>query len=246
MTTDREPTIPLSADSESTALSHEEVAVVRAAFKSMKSGTQPTIEQLTGDCGLDHRVVRNALDAFIRSGRADYTTDGCLTGIVGLTVEPTRHRLTLEGTPMFTWCAFDAVGIPAALRVDTKTRTTCGYCQEPIEVDIVAGSISSTLPIRGWLAQPESCENVKAEFCPEANLFCNQDHLAAWRTAAGMPEGVVKDLDAWADLGRRSWGKRLHKVSRYVELGHEYHRHACASTFTQTNSDRPRDRGAVV
>jgi hypothetical protein len=98
------------------------------------------------------------------------------------------------------------VGIPAALEVDAAVFTTCGYCQGPMEVDLVAGVVLQPSSIRGWLPVKENCGNVKADFCPDANLFCNGEHLGTWRAEAGMPEGLVMDLDALSNLGRRSWG----------------------------------------
>ena len=84
--------------------------------------------------------------------------------------------------------------------------TPCGYCTGVIEVHLEAGAVSAASPILGWLPLMETCANVKAEFCPDANLFCNVEHLEAWRTLAGSPEGLVMELDALSDLGRRSWG----------------------------------------
>jgi hypothetical protein len=87
-----------------------------------------------------------------------------------------------------------------------RQHTRCGFCQVPIELDIVAGAATRVSPIRGWLPHVENCRNVKAEFCPDANLFCNEEHLGAWRAAAGMPEELVMDLQALSNLGRRSGG----------------------------------------
>jgi hypothetical protein len=98
------------------------------------------------------------------------------------------------------------VGIAAALEVDAALHTTCGCCQGPIEVYIVAGTAATVSPIRGWLPHVENCGNVKAEFCPDANLFCNDEHLGAWRSTKGISEGLVMDLHALSNLGRRSWG----------------------------------------
>jgi alkylmercury lyase len=180
--------------------------VIRSAFEARRSGVHPTIEHLANSSGLAPNKVGEIVGSFVQTGRADTDGDGRVTGFVGLTTEATRHRITLDGTSLFTWCAFDAVGIPAALQVDAAVHTTCGYCQGLIEVDIAAGSAPGVSPIRGWLPHIENCGNVKADFCSEANLFCNDEHLGAWRGAQGMPEGLVMDLDALSNLGRHSWG----------------------------------------
>jgi hypothetical protein len=58
--------------------------------------------------------------------------------------------------------------------------------QGTLEVYIVAGLVPRDLPIRGWLPHVENCGNVKAEFCPDANLFCNDEHLGVWRPSANL------------------------------------------------------------
>jgi alkylmercury lyase len=206
VTGDREPALPLGASEGNSGLTLDEVAVARAAFESLRAGGHPTIEDLTSSSGLSRVTVDEVVGDFVRTGRAQLDGDGCLIGIVGLTTEATRHRLVLDGAPLFTWCAFDAVGIPAALQVDAAVFTTCGYCEGPIEVDIEKGSVPNDSPLRGWLPLMENCENVRTDFCPEANLFCSNEHLGAWRVAAGMPEGLVMDLGALTALGHRSWG----------------------------------------
>jgi alkylmercury lyase len=206
MTPAREPALPLGAREEAGAFTVEEAAVVRAAFEALRSGVHPGIDDLARHCGLAPEAVAEIVGVFVRTGRAECDGGGRLTGIVGLTTEATRHRIILEGLSLFTWCAFDAVGIPAALEVDAAVFTTCGYCQGPMEVDLVAGVVLQPSSIRGWLPVKENCGNVKADFCPDANLFCNGEHLGTWRAEAGMPEGLVMDLDALSNLGRRSWG----------------------------------------
>jgi len=206
VTEEREPGLPLGAGEESSALTLDEAAVIRSAFEALRSGVHPTVEDLVSSSRLAPNKVGEIVGAFMQTGRADCNGDGRLTGIVGLTTETTTHRVILGGTPLFTWCAFDAVGIPAALQVDAAVHTTCGYCKGSLEVYIVAGLVPRDLSIRGWLPHVENCGNVKAEFCPDANLFCNDEHLGVWRAAKGMPEGLVMDLRALSNLGRRSWG----------------------------------------
>lgn len=52
-----------------------------------------------------------------------------------------------------------------------------------------------------WLPTA-SCSHVVTQFCPDVNLFCNRDHLEAWRARAGNPEGEKLDL-----AGPRSWAR---------------------------------------
>lgn len=204
----REPSLPLSASEGSSALSPDEASVVRTAFEVLRAGVRPAIEELTKPSGLQQFKVDEIVEAFVSIGRAQLDEEGRISGIVGLTLDPTRHRIQLEGTELFTWCAFDAIGIPAALGSDAVVSTVCRQCGEPIEVEIRGGLTSGHSLLRGWLPTMDQCASVRTDFCPNANLFCSAEHLDAWRHTAGMPDGLVMDLGALIELGggNRGWG----------------------------------------
>ena len=128
-----------------------------------------------------------------------------VTGAAGLTVTPTRHTLVLDGLALHTWCFIDAVGIPAAMGADAMTRSTCGFCHAAIEVAFDAGEPRDEPAAVSWVPD-KSCPSVRSEFCPEANGFCSQDHLDAWRDQAGYPPGDVLTVAAVTALGRELWG----------------------------------------
>lgn len=49
---------------------------------------------------------------------------------------PTRHRVVAGGKDWFANCAWDAVGVCAALGTDGDIATSCPHCDEPIELSI--------------------------------------------------------------------------------------------------------------
>ncbi len=55
-------------------------------------------------------------------------------------------------------------------------------------------------PVVGWLPGGP-CANVKTDFCPQANLFCGEQNVAAWRSDAGDPPGRTATLSELAEVG---------------------------------------------
>jgi len=49
---------------------------------------------------------------------------------------PTAYRVRAGGRWWYANCAWDAIGICAALRVDGRIETTCPDCGEPIAVEV--------------------------------------------------------------------------------------------------------------
>jgi hypothetical protein len=62
--------------------------------------------------------------------------DRRLVGIHGVTLRPTRHRFMHDGRNQHTLCAYDSIGIPAALRLDATAHTNCPSCGASLAVDI--------------------------------------------------------------------------------------------------------------
>jgi alkylmercury lyase len=130
--------------------------------------------------------------------------DRTIVGMDGLTTRRTRHGLVLGGVGLWTWCAYDIVGIAAALGVDAVGNTTCGGCGRPIEVVVREGQPEANTAV-GWLPD-ESCSNVMVDFCPSALLLCSQPHLDEWKTRESVGTGEAMDLESLAERGRSFWG----------------------------------------
>jgi alkylmercury lyase len=176
--------------------------VRRAAFQALLSGRPVAVEEVSSAAGLSVETARKAARDVASVGMAEII-DGTVIGMDGLTTRPTQHSITLGGVDLWTWCAYDIVGIAAALGTTAEGRTRCGACGQTIEVEIREGTPHGTSVI-GWLPS-ESCANVMAEFCPSALLFCSSEHLDDWRAASGQAQGEALNLPALAERGREEW-----------------------------------------
>jgi alkylmercury lyase len=107
----------------------------------------------------------------------------------------------------YTWCAYDAVGIPAAIGWDASLCTHCPGCDGEIRLYLPAGQPPVDSPVVGWWPERSACTNVVQQFCPLANLFCSRDHLDAWHARSGQPAGAVLGLPALGRLGRQNWSE---------------------------------------
>ena len=182
-------------------------AVRRAAFTRLRADRAPaTVADLSADTRLEVAGVQDALEVLVGTGTATLDEDGAVTAVGGLSILPAAHQMLLAGHQFWTWCAFDAVGIPAALRVDAVSRTRCGHCGTRLDLTLTAGRPPVGSPVVGWLPG-QTCANIQVDFCPQANLFCDDRHLAAWRAGAGHPPGRGATLAELADLGAQVWSE---------------------------------------
>jgi hypothetical protein len=184
-----------------------EIAVRRAGFVALLEGRLLSVPELAAGSGAPAEAVAATIAALVAAGRATVAPDGRVDGIAGLTRRPTRHAIARPpARRLQTWCAFDAVAIPAALGWTATALTTCGACGADLAVAVEDGK-----PVGeawGWLP-PGECEHVLRDFCSSADLFCDRSHLEAWRAVAGDPAGEPHPVAALADLGRTAWADCL-------------------------------------
>jgi alkylmercury lyase len=151
----------------------------------------------------DVTVVAAAVDHLRAGGRIELSDDGHVIAIHGLARRPTRHRIEHHGGVVHTWCALDAIGIPAALAIDARAVTRCPTCGAELTVTLTRGEPG---PLPGAvLWYPEArCGHLVDDFCTSANLFCSLDHL---QHRVGDPDsgGTVMTIDEVAATGRDIW-----------------------------------------
>jgi alkylmercury lyase len=174
------------------------------AFDRLPAGSPVTAADLTQNLDWPVADIAAALTAQAAIGRVELGDDGAVIGAHGVTLLTTPHTFTTGDATMHTWCALDAVGIPAANGDDASVTTSCGLCGASITVAIVGGEPTSGGHVVLWLPTAP-CDNLRQQFCPHANLFCNRRHLDEWREKAGGPEGTALTLAETSEIGRSSW-----------------------------------------
>jgi alkylmercury lyase len=142
------------------------------------------------------------VEALVQGGRLELDDQGVVVGVHGLTARPTAHRIEHAGGVVHTWCAFDAIGIPAALALDAAAVTTCPACGAVLRVSLHGGVPAANDDMRLWVPGGQ-CAHLVEDFCRHANLYCTADHVAS-EVAPGTPGWAVTVTHA-AGIGRAEW-----------------------------------------
>ena len=171
-----------------------------AGFQALWTGRSLTLPELLGK---DAIGLKEATEHLRLRGRIELSGDGHLIAVHGLCRRPTPHRIEHHDGVVNTWCALDAIGIPAALGIDARAVTRCPTCQEHLAVRISGGEAQ---PLPGaTLWYPEFiCGHLVEDFCFGANLFCSIDHLERWASDSGLA-GQPMTIDEVAGVGREAW-----------------------------------------
>ena len=118
-----------------------------AVFRSILEGKALTRDELAGKSRLDRADALDLIETMVGEGRLrlDETGDR-LIAAAGLSLAESRHTLIMYGRWYGTWCALDAVGIPAGLDADATVESECLDSGEPVRIEITAGKIASQSP----------------------------------------------------------------------------------------------------
>lgn len=173
-----------------------------AGFHALWEGRTPMLCELGGG---DRATLDEAVAHLRAGGRIEVAADGRLLAVHGLSRRPTRHRIEHCGGGVHTWCALDAIGIPAALGIDARAITTCPTCNGELVVTLVSGRPAP--PAGAVLWYPETTrgwEHLVDQFCLAANLFCNLGHLQD-RMGSEAASGAIMTVDEVAEIGRVAW-----------------------------------------
>lgn len=172
---------------------------IRAAlFAILRRGRPATLEEVAAAANRTRDEVAEVIAALHAIGVALCDRSGRIVAADGLSLTPTPHQLVLDGIDLHTWCAIDAVVIPAVIAANAVAVTGCGHCHAVVELHFERGRLLDDPGAVVWFPI-KSCTNVSAEFCPEANLFCDSTHLDAWRATTGNPAGEMLTLSQAVD-----------------------------------------------
>lgn len=152
-----------------------------------------------------------AVDDLVAAGRLEVDQHGVLVGVHGLVTRPTRHRIAHTQGTVNTWCALDAIGIPAALGIDADAITSCPACETELRVTLHRGVPVDGGAMRLWLPTGR-CEHLVEDFCHHANLYCNHAHLSC--AVADLSAGQVLSVDDVAAIGPRTWSVVANAIKR--------------------------------
>jgi len=184
----------------------------RAAFAVLvRDRRPPRLEELARSTGLDRVSVRDLTATLAAAGWLDLDDTGQITGAAGLSLASGPHGLTLRGVPFRTWCAYDALGIAAALEEDALVETACGQCSTAIRTAFQRGFPDRSGPERLWLA--EGGEDLRNSFCTPTVLLCGDGHGSAW-AQAHSGRGRLLDVADGAREGGVEWAGCAEAVRR--------------------------------
>ena len=100
-------------------------------------GTRPTLDEVAERVGVSVPHVREILGRLRAQRLLVLDADGeSIRMAPPFSGVPTQHRVVASGVSYYANCAWDALGIPAALRRAATVHSRCEQSQEPLELAV--------------------------------------------------------------------------------------------------------------
>jgi alkylmercury lyase len=205
------------------ALEH---ALLASAFRLLLDDRRPVSPtRLAEALAIEPERVERTLARLDQQGRIRRDQTGVVTGSHGLSLTATPHELVLEQEPgqerrYWTWCAWDAVGILAALDASGRIRSTSPASGAPIQLDFDHGSPRQADPdLVVFFADTDCCTpaadtgdssdcrgagSVIDDWCPLVNFFEDAHAARAW-AARHSVAGTAVPLAEATSQGKAAW-----------------------------------------
>lgn len=102
-----------------------------------ETGSRPSLEDVTARVGTDAQAIRDAYQRLQARRVLVLEKDGASIRMAPpFSGVPTQHVAVVAETRYFANCAWDALGVPAALRQPGEVRSLCGQSGEPLRLAV--------------------------------------------------------------------------------------------------------------
>ena len=197
--------LALRCGEELRSLSPAEVRVALTVLRAMAKGEEdvssPTVAQRAG---FSEEFVERVLGRWPAS---EVDPSGSVLAFWGISREETPHKVIVEGTTLFAWCAWDSLVLPELLDADARIESTCPVTSKKVRLDLAGECLREAEPPEAVMSLVKAgCtdggEQVYQSFCQHVHFLATSDAGCEWLAGRGQ-RGYLLSLDQAWELARR-------------------------------------------
>jgi alkylmercury lyase len=162
-------------------------ALLVPLLRLLAAGEPVAVTDLASEAGRSEEAIRMALAA---TPETEYDDEGRIVG-QGLTLRPTRHRFTVDGEELYTWCALDTLIFPVVIDRAATIESTSPTSGGTVRVTATPTGVTAVEPSTAVvsLVNPEDLTSIRSSFCNQVHYFTSAEDAQPWLEA--HPGGEV-------------------------------------------------------
>lgn len=169
--------------------------VFRALMGILAEGRAASVEELVAASDTPASQVRAGLPR-----DAERDEQGRVIGF-GITLEPTPHRVEIDGHTVYAWCAGDTLGNLPATGRRVRISSTCPATGAAITLVAGPDGVSGLNPPDAVVSVPLTGDprDIRGSLCQRSSFFVSAEAASEW--LAHTPDGTllsVADAHRWA------------------------------------------------
>ena len=162
-------------------------ALLVPLLRLLLDGEPVRVTDLARVAGRSEEATRTALAA---TPETEYDEVGRIVG-QGLTLRPTRHRFTVDGEELYTWCALDTLMFPVVIEKAATIESTSPTGGGTVRVIATSTGVTAVEPVSAVVSvvNPKDMTSIRSSFCNHVHYFTSPEDAQPWLEA--HPEGEV-------------------------------------------------------
>ena len=185
-----------------------------SVWRTLAKG-RPVSGEQTDQIISDLEVNQDEAGEFLR-GVTERDSSDSIVGIFGLSLNDHPHRFTVNGASFTTWCAEDALFLPAMLDQTATVESYSPVSKENIRLTVgpervervsPAGAVVSIVTLDPSKVDTSSVEAIYGNFCEQIHFFASREEVEGW--AAGRENIDIISVEEGYELGKLAFSDLL-------------------------------------
>lgn len=155
-----------------------DLGLCRALIRLLAQGQPVSADVLAQASG---RAREDVLAVIHASSNVELDGQGRIVG-AGLSLQPTPHRLSVDGRRLYAWCALDALMYPPLLDTVVQVESPCAATGEPVRLRISTADVEVVTPAEAVVSvvKPVDTLGVRQGFCNDVHFFRSAQSAIPW------------------------------------------------------------------
>ena len=176
-----EATITLLQGTSNRGIRSENAKLQLTMTRLLAKGAPVSAQALAQALGEPVEFVSTAFQQLQRGG-CEFNERGELIGSA-LTLTPTRHRLEVDGTPLYAWCALDTLFLPAYIGKPAQVSSTCPQTHTTISLTVTPHRVETVVPDEAVVSimTGKGCTaGIEGTFCGQVHFLSSREAAEQW------------------------------------------------------------------